>query len=303
MYALTKSKVTSIFSCDAVTFGCEQVYSDANVKMKLMPRNGGGDLANVIQVARRRAFAVGNDGSSAGVLCQLSLDGSNQMKQVAPIDSAEPIDWLAVDKEGKRVVYASLNTINKSGEEGDSFSVDKLVIQNTAKRDDKKTINSKIQIGSALISYLGFGRKDDNVYVRVDRSDGPPPQDRLFRIERDDLFHGLPYELNVSKNVAGQLPDGKFAFVTNNAVLPQLQIENESAKVVRTVQLHHDGVFYALAPNSDLMALHVYVGDSLQEIWVKDLKSGNEKRALKITIDEKKGTHFLTLVGWMGDSH
>jgi hypothetical protein len=290
IYAFRKNKTTTIFSCNVKTLTCIEKFSDAATEMKLMGRGGSPDSVNVIRVSGNRMLAVGSHKTSeAGALYELKLDGSNQFRKIAAIESPSQVERIAVDPLGQRIAYPSISPDTEFQGEGAQFFVTQLVVHDVATGNIITRINTLKQINTMLIEYLGWGPIDGLLYIRINGDN----RYTLFKIDQNNSFQRLPSQLDALKYLVGQFSNGDFLFVNSTLKTKELLVEDIQGNRKKQMPLINSGWHYELSSDNNYLGFQT----NDNEIWIKDMRSGEEKRLL-----EKKNLDYwkesLSLIGW-----
>ena len=294
VYAFKKHGITTIFSCKVDTLRCVELYSDAETRMKLMRRGGAFDSVRVIRTVGNWAFAVGTtDSSKVGAIYELYLDGSNRSRKIAEIQSSAKIDRMAVDQKGKMIAYPSLIPDTSYKGDGEQHFIPKIVVHDVTTGQVTEQIDVFERTRTSLVTYLAWGRSNDNLYIRIEGRD--EKKEGLFRVGKNSSFSRLPNPLKGLKTIAGQLLNDEF-LIEIYAKTNKLLIEDDKGKIQQEISLEHSGWHYELSSDDRFLAIQT----SNNEIWIKDLKSRKEKLLLKMDLDYFK--EQLSLIGWINSA-
>jgi len=314
---------TEIHAIDPETAERRLVFSDENTPIILVQRlyvfhfpvAGGNKL---LARAARRGESIPSPGNA--FLYEISTNGSNSFRQIAPVSGTESLGDVFVNSSGTRIGY-----INRLGQRQFIFVYDVV----TGKLAHQIDITDMFL--DCFAASIGWLPDSDKIYFSLETGDVHITSEASYSLVGTYLMDETGEHLTKldpvpaladspppeTERLIGVLPNGEFVFETmqrknrpapgqDQAFFAIVRLSTEPPSVI-DISLSagkklYSGiqVSYNLSPSGKhLSAAKLPISSSAtsNDIWLKDLQTGKERIILSLPAEGLQGP-FLGIVGW-----
>ncbi len=315
---------TEIHAIDLETAERQLVFSDENSPITLVQRlyvfhfpvAGGNKL---FAHATRRGEPIPFPGNAS--LYELSTDGSNSFRQIAPISGTESLGDIFVNSSGTRIGY--INRLNQK-----QF----IFVHDVATGKLVHRIDITDIFLDCFASSIGWLPDRDRVYFSLETGDVHITSEASYtqvgtylmdengeHLTKLDPVPALAeYPPPATERLIGVLPNGEYVFETmqrkqhsapkeNQAFFSIVRLRTEPPSIIdisfSAGKELYSGLWvnYNLSPSGKyLVAARLPLSSSAtsNDIWLKDLQTGEERIILSLPTEGLQGP-FLGIVGWL----
>jgi len=319
-----KAVKTEIFTIDLETAEKRVIFSDETTSIVIIqnlyvfhfPVTGGGRLfAHCAERGKMVPFP-GN-----GYLYELSIDGSNRFRRICPVRGEESLGEIFVDSTGAKIGY--LNRLNRK---------QYVFLHDVISGRLLSQIDLTDTLLDCYVSSIGWIPRCEKLYFSLETGDDHVTSEAsygrvgTYLMDRDgQQVKKLP-ALSVAKGFSpqsrsrmiGVLPTGQYLFeimwISRQTSREQkdgsfalLKVkkdftEIEDIRFNRSAESYSGlPICYRLSPSGKFISaarLPVSFSVASWNIWLKDLKTGKERKVLSLPTKGGQGP-FLGLVGWL----
>ncbi len=322
---------TRVYSISAKTRESRQVFSDEHTAVLLLPRRGmPGHPGEVLACSRDRLFAHGverrlNPGRwypYKGAIYELSLDGSNRIRRVFDVIGDQSLSEIFVNPAGRKIGY--VNYLNQR-----KF----VFVHETQTGRLLRQFDASPVWADCFAATIGWVPEESRLFFTLDTGDVHVTSEEsygkrgtylvldngkdLVKLKEGEI--AFPLEPGCSRafdgppRLIGISPDKSYLFRDFvscgrqgiSELLYEVNLSKESLKQIPT-RASRGLNWFKLSAGGESLAFTVksYAKDGryewVEDLWVKNLRSGEEKKVFTLDNQPFKGFH-LGVVGWIRD--